>query len=114
MRSERKLHVLQNSPSCSRPLRVERVHLARRSLLGRDLLDIHEAPLLDADEQRVHGAFDDVREALLAQSRRDLVPVRGSRGQDREHDALESALEHLRHLICPQLTSYLLCVADYQ
>ena len=111
MRSARKLHVLQNSVELFAPLRVERIHLARRSLLGRDLLHIHEAPLLDADEQRVDGAFDEVREALLAQSRRDLVAVRGSRGQDREHDALESALEHLRHLIAhrsPPIYSVLL------
>ena len=66
--------------------RVQRVDLARRPLLRRDLLHVHEAALLDPDEQRVDGALDDVGEALLAQPRRDLVAVRrparpGSRGR---------------------------------
>src|SRR5918993_5529668 len=42
------------------PLRVEGVHLPRRSLLGGHLLHVHEAALLDPHEQGVHGAFDDV------------------------------------------------------
>jgi len=48
-------------------LGVERVDLARRSLLGRDLLDVGEAPLLDPDEEGVDGPLDDVGEASLAQ-----------------------------------------------
>ena len=43
---------------------VERIHLARRPLLGRDLLHVDEAALLDPDEQRVDGALGDVGEAL--------------------------------------------------
>src|SRR5580700_3336151 len=79
--------------------RVERKHLARRPLLGRDLLHVDEALLLEPDEQRVNGALGDVGEALLPQPCRDLVAVRGSHGQDREDDALKRALEHLRHLL---------------
>ena len=85
-RSARKLQVLQNSSRYSPSLGVERVDLARRALLGRDLLHVDEAALLDPDEQRVDGALGDVGEALLAQPRRDLVAVRrtarpGSRGR---------------------------------
>src|SRR5580700_8836049 len=80
-------------------LRVERIHLARRPLVGRDLLHVDEALLLEPDEQGVDGAFGDVREALLAQPCRDLIAVGGPHGQDREDDALERALEHLRHLL---------------
>ena len=64
MRSARKLQVLQNSSSCSPPLRIERIDLARRPLLRRDLLHVHEAPLLDAHEQGVDGALGEVREPL--------------------------------------------------
>src|SRR6478735_9310333 len=78
---------------------VERVDLARRTLLGRDLLDVGEAALLDPDEEGVDGALDDVGEASLAQPSRDLVAVRRPHGQEREDDALESALEHLCHLL---------------
>jgi hypothetical protein len=81
------------------PSRVEGVHLARRPLLGRDLLYVDEAALLDPDQQRVNGALDDVGEALLPQPGGDLVAVRGPHGQDREDDALQRALEHLRHLL---------------
>ena len=80
-------------------LRVQRVDLARRPLLGRDLLDVDEAALLDPDQQGVDGALGDVGEALLAQPGRDLVAVRRLHGQDREDDALERALEHLGHLL---------------
>src|SRR5476649_1351259 len=80
-------------------LRIERVHLARRPLLGGDLLHVDEAFLLEPDEQGVDGAFGDVGEALLPQPCRDLVAVRGPHGEDRENDALQRALEHLRHLL---------------
>src|SRR6476469_5783778 len=80
------------------PLRIERIDLARRPLLGRDLLHIDEATLLDADEQGVHGSLDEFGEALLPEPRRDLVAVRRLRRQDRKDDALQGALEHLRHL----------------
>src|ERR1019366_7481985 len=79
-------------------LRVKRIHLARRPLLGRDLLHIDESLVLEPDEQGVDGALGDVGEALFPQPCRDLVAVRGPHGQDREDDALERALEHLRHL----------------
>ncbi|MBG9885373.1 hypothetical protein ABE10_01980, partial [Bacillus toyonensis] len=49
------------------PLRVEGVDLAWRSLLGGDLLDVDETALLDAHEERVHGALGDVGEALVPQ-----------------------------------------------
>src|SRR4051794_24321886 len=49
---------------------VERVDLARRALLGGDLLDVGEASLLDPDEQGVDSALDDVGEAALTQPRR--------------------------------------------
>src|SRR5665811_1344326 len=80
-------------------LSVERVHLARRPLLGGDLLHVDKAAPLDPDEQRIPGPFGDVGEALLPQPCRDLVAVRGPARQDREHDALQRALEHLRHLL---------------
>src|SRR6266487_3473461 len=80
-------------------LSVEGIHLAWRPLLGRDLLHVDEALLLDPDEQGVDGALGDVGEALLPQPRRDLVAVRGPHGQDRQDDALQRALEHLRHLL---------------
>mgnify|MGYP000414404716 CR=1 FL=1 len=50
------------------PCCVEGVDLARRPLLGRDLLDVDESALLDADEQRVDGALGDVGEALFTQA----------------------------------------------
>src|SRR6478736_4658495 len=78
---------------------VERVDLARRALLGRDLLDVDETALLDPDQERVHGALGQVREPLVAELRGDLVAVRGPRLEDREDDALERALEHLGHLV---------------
>src|SRR5208283_5456457 len=59
------------SPSVS----VEGVHLARRPLLGGDLLHVDEAALLDPDEQGVDGPFGDVGEARLPQPCRDLVAV---------------------------------------
>src|SRR5450631_4140671 len=80
-------------------LRVERIHLARRPLLGRDLLRVDETLLLVPEEQGVDGAFGDVGEALLPQPCRDLVAVRGPHEQDREDEALQRALEHLRHLL---------------
>src|SRR5688572_828784 len=73
---------------------VERVDLARRTLLRGDLLDVREASLFDPDQQGIDGALDDVGEASLAQSSRDLVAVRRPHGQEREDDALEGALEH--------------------
>src|SRR6478609_6069929 len=48
------------------PLLVERVDLSGRPLLGRDLLDVDEAPLFDPDEERVHGSLDEIGEALLS------------------------------------------------
>src|SRR5664279_5448599 len=63
---------------------VERVDLAWRALLGRDLLHVHETLLLKPHEDRVHGALGDVGEALVAEPGRDLVPIGGSHGQDRE------------------------------
>ena len=80
-------------------LSVEGIDLARRPLLGRDLLHVDEAALLDPDQQGVDGALGDVGEALIAQPRRDLVAVRGPAGQDREDDPLQRALQHLRHLL---------------
>src|ERR1700693_156996 len=80
-------------------LSVERIHLARRSLDGRDLLHVDQTLLLVPDEQGGDGAFGDAGEALLPQPSRDLVAVRGPHGQDREDDALQRALEHLRHLL---------------
>jgi hypothetical protein len=64
-------------------------------------MDLHvdEALALDTDEQRVDGSLGDVREPHRAKLRRDLVPVRGSTGEDAEDDALERALQHLRHLL---------------
>src|SRR6478735_9092782 len=81
------------------PLRIERIHLAGRPLHGRDLLHVDEATLLDTDEQGVNGSLDEIGKALLSQPGRDLVAVRRLRRQDREDDALQGALEHLRHLI---------------
>src|SRR5262245_33033080 len=78
---------------------VERVHLAGRPLLGRDSLDVDEAALLAPDQQRIDGALGDLGEALFAQPRRDLIAVRGPAGKDREDDALQRALQHLRHLL---------------
>src|SRR6478736_2179870 len=43
-------------------LGIDRIDLAWRALLGRDLLHVHEAPLLDAHQQRVDGALDQVGE----------------------------------------------------
>src|ERR1700733_815675 len=80
-------------------LSVEGVHLARRPLLGGDLLHVDEAALLDPDEQRVDGPFGDVGEALLPQPCRDLIAVRGPARQNRENDALQRPLEHLRQLL---------------
>src|SRR5262245_15625141 len=97
-------------------LSVEGVDLARRPLLRRALLHVDEAALLDPDEQCVDGSFGDVREALVPQPRRDLVAVRGPAGQDRENDALQRPLEHLRHLLAhgaPPLLR-LLSVVDYR
>src|SRR5262245_2093114 len=94
-------------------LSVEGIHLARRPLLRGDLLHIDEAPLLDPDQQRIDGAFRDVGEALLPQPRRDLVAVRGPAGQDREDDAFQDSLEHLRHLPAHGAPPPLLSVIDY-
>jgi hypothetical protein len=44
------------------------VHLARRPLLGGDLLDVDETALLDPDQQRVDGPLGDVGEVLLSRS----------------------------------------------
>src|SRR5512139_103617 len=63
---------------------VERVDLARRALLGGDLLDVDQAALLDPDEQGVDGALGDVGEALLPQPRGDLVAVGRAACQQRE------------------------------
>src|ERR671912_1942232 len=79
-------------------LRVQRIHLARRTLHGRDLLDIDEAALLDAHQQGVDGAFGDIGESLVSQPRRDLVSVRRPAGENRQNDALQRALEHLGRL----------------
>src|SRR4030095_10924150 len=49
-------------------MRVERVHLAWWALLGRPLLHVHEAPLLDPDEQGVDGAFDEFGESFVPQA----------------------------------------------
>ncbi len=95
-------------------MRVERVHLAWRALLGRHLLHVHEAPLLDPDEQGVDGAFDEVGESFFPQPGRDLIAIRRSHRQDRQHDALQGALEHLRHLTAHLITLDLLCVATYK
>jgi len=70
-------------------------HLARRPLPGRDLLDVDEAALVDAHEERVHSALCDVDEALLAEPRRDLVPESRVVDERLEDDALQGALEHL-------------------
>src|SRR6478609_11352422 len=93
---------------------VERVHLARRPFLGRDLVHVDEPLLLDPDEYGVDGAFDEVGETLLSQARRDLVAVRRMCGEDRQHHALERSLEHLRHLVAHRFASDLLCVGDYR
>src|SRR6476469_3124088 len=58
-------------------LSVEGIDLARRPLLGRDLLHVDEAALLDPDQQGVDRALGNVGEPLIAQPRRDLVAVRG-------------------------------------
>src|SRR4029453_9657534 len=94
-------------------LRVERIHLARRPLLRRDLLHVDQAALLDPDQQRIDGAFGGVGEALLPQPRRDLEAVRGPAGQDREDDALQRSLEHLGHLLAHRTPLQLLSVTDY-
>src|SRR5262245_16193802 len=70
------------------PLSVERVHLARRPLLGGDFLHVDEASLLDPDEERVDRSLGDVGEALRPQPRCDLVAVGGPHGQGCEDDAL--------------------------
>src|SRR5215467_5600297 len=59
------------------PVSVERVHAAGRPFLRRDLLHVDQASLLDPDQHRVDGAFDDVGEASLPKPRRDLVSVGG-------------------------------------
>src|SRR5829696_1917066 len=94
-------------------LSVEGIHLARRPLLGRDLLHVDEALLLDPDEQGVDGALGDAGEALPPQPRRDLVAVRGPHAQDRQDDALQRALEHLRHLLAHGHHLGLLSDTDY-
>src|SRR4051794_24357729 len=91
---------------------VQRVDLARRPLLGRDLRHVHETALLDPDQQRIDGALRDVGEALLAQPRGDLVAVCRPYGQDREDDALERALEHLGHLLGHGTLPSLLGITD--
>src|SRR3954462_14074835 len=73
-------------------LGVDRVHLSRRALLRGNSLDVHEPALLDPEQDRVDGSLDDGREALVPQPRRDLVPVRRPRRQNREDDALQGAL----------------------
>src|SRR5512135_1065504 len=70
-------------------LSVEGVDLARRPLLGGDLLHVDEPALLDPDQQRVDRPFGDVGKALLAQPCRDLVAVRGPARQERQDDALQ-------------------------
>ena len=62
---------------------VEGVDLSGRALLGRHLLDVDQSALLDADQQRVYRALGDVSEALVAQPRRDLVPVGRATRQER-------------------------------
>src|SRR6476620_11013619 len=95
-------------------LSVEGIDLARRPLLGRDLLHVDETALLDPDQQRVDGALGDVRETLLPQPRRDLVAVRSPAGQDREDDALQRSLQHLRQLLAHRtLPSQVLSTTDY-
>src|SRR5580700_11100463 len=80
-------------------LRVERIDLAWRPFVGRDLLHVDEALLLEPDEQRVDSPLGNVGEALLTQPCGDLVAVGGSSGQDRQNDPLKRALEHLGHLL---------------
>src|SRR6478735_7717432 len=87
-------------------LRVEGVDLAGWALLGRHLLHVDEAALLDAHEQRVDRALGDVGEALVAQPGGDLVAVRGPPGEDREHDPLQRPLEHLAHLLAHETSSH--------
>src|SRR5262245_35930293 len=94
-------------------LGVERVHLARRPLLGRGLHHADEAVLLGPDEQRVDGALGDVGETLLPQPCRDLVAIRGPHAQSREDDALERPLEHLRHQPAHGTPPRLLNATDY-
>src|SRR5215207_4423244 len=93
-------------------LRVQRIHLARRPLHRRDLLDVDEAALLDAHQQGVDGALGDVGESLVSQPRRNLVSVRIPAGEDRQDDALQRALEHLGRLFAHE-TYLLLSVDDY-
>src|ERR1700726_4073209 len=94
-------------------LRIERIHLARRPLLRRDLLHVDESLELEPDEQGVDGAFGDIGKALLPQPCGDLIAVRGPHRQDREDDALQRALEHLRHLPAHVTSSELLGATDY-
>ena len=94
---------------------VEREDLAGRPLLGGHLLDVDQLPLLDAHQQGVDRALGDVLETLLAQPRGDLVAVGGLARQQREHDALERALEHLGLLLAHDvLLSSLLSVTGHQ
>ena len=82
--------------------------------LPKNLLDVDEPPLLDADEQRIDGSLDKVGEALLAKPRGDVVAVRGTGGEHGEDDALEGALEHLGHLLTHVCLSSLPDVAANQ
>ena len=91
---------------------VEGVDLAGWALVRRHLLHVDEAALLDPDQQRIHGALGDVGEALLSQPGGDFVPVGGASGQEREHDALQRPLEHLRQLLAHR-TSLLISDTDY-
>lgn len=52
-----------------------------------------------------------------ARSRGDLVPVRGLLGEEGQDDALQSALEHLGHLLAhrvPLSCRLVLSVAEYR
>ncbi|MNH32204.1 hypothetical protein D3C79_926290 [compost metagenome] len=80
-------------------LGVQGVHLAGRTLLARDLLDVDEVLLLDAHQECVDRAFGDVGESVVADACGDLVPVCRLLGEESQNDALQSALEHLGHLL---------------
>src|SRR5699024_8419811 len=93
---------------------VQRIHLARRTFLRGDLLDVDQCLFLDPHQHGIHGAFGDLDESLVPQPDGDLVAIGGASGQEGEDDALENSLEHLRPLVahrtCLMLGGVVLCL----
>src|SRR6478752_1407054 len=76
------------------------IHVAMSAVFLSELLQSfrQEAPRRP-ELVEVRPALGVLGEPLVAEPRRDLVPVRRASGQDREHDPLERPLEHLGHLL---------------